>query len=86
MALKLAEKPLGRQLDRVEALELGGGFFDARAIVRGNAAGGLVGAGAELGWRAKPWLSLIAGAEVGYGFGNMSGLQYGAHVAARGTW
>lgn len=81
---------LGRQLDqqlkRVDALEPGGGYFDAGAVLRGNAAGGIVGAAAELGWRAADWLSLGASADVGYGWGANPGLQYGAQVFGRGRW
>lgn len=70
-------------LDRVDKLDPGRGHLDLGAYVRGVGDTGIAGAMLEYEHRVSPRTSIFGDADVGYGWGSQSGLNYQATAGLR---
>jgi len=65
-------------LERAESLTTGRGALDLGGFVRGTGDGGVAGAGMEYSHRLTKRASAFGRAELGWGWGDLDGLNYGA--------
>ena len=72
--------------DRIDALKPGSGSLEALLFGRGTAAGGGVGAGLYYDHRLSTSWGAFAEAEIGYHWGDRTGLGWQALAGVRGRW
>lgn len=66
------------RLDGVDLLSVGSGALDLSVFTEGDLAGGLAGGKVSYEHRTTKDLSLFGEGWAGYGYGDRSGLEYGA--------
>lgn len=82
-AVSLNSEAASKRLDHVDSLEPGSGLLRADLFLQGDFDGGL--AGGTLGYehRVRDDLSLFGEGWLGTGWGDRSGLEYGAQAGLR---
>jgi len=82
-AVLLESEAASKRLDHVDSLPVGSGLLSANLFLRGDMDGGLGGGSLDYEHRATDRLSLFGQGWAGYGWGDLSGLGYGASAGLR---